>query len=160
MPAASRYRRIVAAVDFSEPSRHALQRALELAKRLGSAVDVVHVTSEIRPAVPFSRLNRGMVAQLQEEELELAEGELEGFVPKIPGVRIRRQVLMGLPSVQVLAYAARVGADLIVLANHGRTLGEKLLLGSVADRVLRKAKVPVLLVPAPPRGRKRAASRR
>ncbi len=163
MPAVARYRLIVAGVDFSEPSRQAMMRALDLGKRLRCPVDVIHVAQEIRPAVPFSRLNRAIAAELQEDELEACEKQLERFVPKKAGVRVRRRVLMGLPNVELLAYATRARADLIVLANHGRTIGERLLLGSVADRVLRKARVPVLLVPGAakhPRRKSSAARRR
>ncbi len=156
MPAA-RYRVIVVGVDFSEPSRQAMHRALDLGRRLKARVDVIHVAHKIDPAVPFSRENRDVVAQLQQDEFDAARGELERFVPKAAGVTVRTHVLVGQPSRELLAYADQVRADLIVLSNRGLTLAEKLLIGSVADRVLRKAHTPILLVP--PAGRRKRSGR-
>ncbi len=153
MATAFRYRSILVGVDFSAPSRMALARARDLAERLGARLEVVHVVERLKPALPFSSKNRETVRGLQREIAERARERLTHFVGS-SGASVRTRVLTGVADRALLAYAERSRADLVVLANRGHSALEELLIGSTAERVLRHAQLPVLLVSAPPRDTK------
>lgn len=146
MAARLAYRTILVATDFSDPAHAALERGLDLARRLGAKVELVYVTPKLEPAVPFHRRNRRVVAELQAQQKQAAEEALAQLA-RVDGVKVRPRVLVGRPSEAILAHAKRIRADLVVLAKHGHTLTQRLLIGSVTERVLREASLPVLVVP-------------
>jgi nucleotide-binding universal stress UspA family protein len=142
----SEYRLILCPVDFSKPSQRALETALDLAARLGAELRVIHVYQ-----LPASALPEGVVETPADIEAVL-EGrltkELAAFVKpaSAQGVKITTGVCEGMPYVEIVEAADELGADLIVMGTHGRTGLAHLLLGSVAERVLRISNVPVLTV--------------
>jgi nucleotide-binding universal stress UspA family protein len=111
-----------------------------LAQRLGAELLVAHV-SEPLAIVPGSDLAAEEVAQT-ERELARVVGAL-----KREQVAARGVVVPGEPAAEIVALAEREHADLIVLGTHGRSGLAHVLLGSVAERVLRRARCPVLAVP-------------
>lgn len=143
-------RRILVPVDFSEPSRRALDYAAELARPLDAAIEVLHV-AEIPVFVPCASLpeagasDQSLVAVVRES----AEALLATFVGEATerGVPVRASRLeLGAPA-HVITEVARSGDyDLIVMGTHGRTGLSHALLGSVAERVVRQAPCPVLSV--------------
>ncbi|WP_396625909.1 universal stress protein [Luteitalea sp.] len=144
------FRTIVAAIDFSETSDDALRVACELAATHGSALHLLHVIPDARqqawsveaPGLDFSALQQESIA---DAERMLAARTL----PVTVGIpQIVRTVVAGLPAAREIAqYAASHGADLIVVGTHGYGPVRRLVLGSVADRVVRLAPCPVLTVP-------------
>ncbi len=145
------WRRILVPVDFSEDSRQALASAAELAGRYGARVDVVHVFSSpavvgdvVSPAFGGARLSDYMRGE--------AEAQLRRFIADISGLESlvgEVRVLAGDASDRILKVAEESDPDLIVMGTRGRTGLKHVLLGSVAERVLRHAHRPVLVVPAP-----------
>lgn len=144
------FRTIVAAIDFSETSDDALRVACELATSHGSELHLLHVIPDARqqawsveaPGLDFSAL--------QQESLADAERMLAARTLPVPtqASAVIRKVLTGLPAAHEIAqYAATHGADLIVVGTHGYGPVRRLVLGSVADRVIRLAPCPVLTVP-------------
>jgi nucleotide-binding universal stress UspA family protein len=142
----SRYR-IVVGVDLSETGDHAVQHAVLLAKQLaGSELHVSHVIAP--PANPAQRLAeisselRGKVDTLRERITALC-------APASPAEQFRVEcvfhVRIGEPAAALHQVAVDIDADLIVVGTHGRTGVEKLLLGSVAESLVRTAHVPVLV---------------
>jgi nucleotide-binding universal stress UspA family protein len=146
MPSAAQ-RRILVAVDFSPASTRAVREAARMAGS-GDELVLVHVARRLEPALPWSRANRRVVAKLARESQGDARAALTAIAERL-APRVRTHVAEGVAHEQILAEARRVGADLIVLGSRGHTLSERLLLGSTAERVIRKATVPVLVVPAP-----------
>ena len=138
---------VLVAVDFSEPSQNALDHALALAAPLGARIELLHVSEEIRPLFPFSARNRAAAERIELENAARAERCMRELLPGEPPVEIRTSVVSGRPSEAILRHAEHVNADLIVLASHGHGPLEQLALGSVAERVLRRSKLPVVLVP-------------
>jgi nucleotide-binding universal stress UspA family protein len=136
-------RTILIPVDFSIPSHVALRRGLELARRYGARVDVLYVYDP-----PWAR-NLAYIAppaHLTEELRYRAEGKLASDVASHHDgtLDVRTTVRVGDPYAEIVRYAGDVHADLIVMGTHSRhTLG-RLLLGSVAQKVLRRAPCPVL----------------
>ena len=144
----SNLRTIVIAIDFSPASKTVLARGLDLSTRLGAKAEVVTVTPKLQPALPFHRSNRRAVTKLQQEEVKGARKALAERVADCdPPVSAR--VRIGVAHKEILAHAKEKGAGLIVIGKRGQNLGESLLIGSTADRVLRKASVPVVVVPTP-----------
>jgi nucleotide-binding universal stress UspA family protein len=75
-------------------------------------------------------------------------------VPSIPGVNYERECLTGNPVVEIRKFAEGHNIDLIVMGSHGRTGLSRLLMGSIAEGVMRKARCPVLIVKQPHKERK------
>ena len=138
--------KILAPLDFSPCSDRALQQALELARRTGAVLhtlfaEVLHgdpFGTPTQPATPAAKL-RARIKQLIEEEVPL------GYDPA--SVQMQHTVVRGLaPGPAILEYAEDKNIDLIVMGTHGRRGVRHLLLGSVAEEVVRLAPCPVLTV--------------
>ena len=142
-------KRILCPVDFSDHSRRALDHAFAIAKWYGSSVTVMHVF----PLVAVAPYGAGpgvfeplILAPVDRREL-LSQVERFATAESAPGVPIDCRVQEGNAAPEILALASEIGADLIVIGTHGRSGFERFLLGSVAEKVLRKAACPVLTVP-------------
>jgi len=159
------FREILVPHDFSEPANYALGVAADLAARHGGGLLVLHVLAPFYTGVGFP--SREEIAWVPPPELLASlRKRLEELVAKRVGgrggPRVRCRVVMGDP-LQCIVDAAR-GVDAIVMATTGRTGLAHLLVGSVAEKVVRHAPVPVLTVRAPARraktGRPARAKRR
>jgi nucleotide-binding universal stress UspA family protein len=159
----SELKRILCPVDFSDFSRRALDHALGVARCYRATVTALHVVplipvtvpgpyyfgSETPPPMTLPPVDRVAVAA-QLERLVAAE--------HVPGVNVEVLVEEGASAYrEILAQADRLRSDLIVIGTHGRSGFERLFLGSTAEKVLRKARCPVMTVPpqapdAMPRG--------
>jgi nucleotide-binding universal stress UspA family protein len=141
-------RDILCPVDGSEPSAQAGAQAIAFAQWSGARVTALHVSPPLGVADP-SRL--AMVVDRPRDETDLVmRGWMESqFRPRASatGVRLNLTVTPGAPAQEILALAARLPADLIVMGTHGASGFEHLMLGSVAEKVLRRAPCPVLTVP-------------
>jgi nucleotide-binding universal stress UspA family protein len=151
-------KRILCPTDFSEFSQHALEQAVALARWYGSGITALHVF--MAPVTMTGVAAYEGPAMLDRAPFSASHGadraeELERFVAPVAaaGVPIAREVAEGAIVDEIVTHARALPADLIVMGTHGRSGFERLLLGSVAERVLRKAPCPVLTVP-----RKAAAS--
>jgi nucleotide-binding universal stress UspA family protein len=133
--------KILFATDFSPTSQEVLAVASALAKSSGAELIIAHC--EIPPAVYGGA---EMVAHLGELNDKLAREQLEQVVPPDPSLRVRRELLTGDPAKEIVDLADREKADLIVVGSHGRTGLERLLMGSVAESIVRHAQCPVLTV--------------
>ncbi len=143
------YDRIVSAYDFSPHAVHALSVAEGLAKKLGAELHVVHVVPEPRLAYPTLELGSfappPVPESVREDALETL-GEETAHLRR-GGVVVELHVLEGSAVDVVLAdFIREIGADLLVMGTHGRTGLAHLLMGSVAERTLRRAPCPVLTV--------------
>lgn len=132
--------RIVCPVDFSPASAKALETAIEYARAFKSEVHAIHVYQLSAYASPSSDLARDLEAQVR--------AELDKFVGgfQTHGVPIKTGLRMGVPYVEIVDAARDARAELIVMGTTGKTGIQHLLLGSVAERVVRTAEVPVLSV--------------
>lgn len=140
---------ILVGTDFSEGSDAALDAALTLAKRFDARISVVHVHD---PMVLLPAPGDGERASLDrlvnvERDLKAALGRLkEERLADVPGAEVEL-IVRSSPPQAMREHAERVGADLIVVSTHGRTGLKHLLIGSVAERTVRLARCPVLVVP-------------
>jgi len=137
-------RRILVPVDFSDPSRQALHSAVALARRFGSRLAVAHVTRRNRPDSDSAA--EQSVTPPDPRRADRAK-LMEFIGPDLPGDHPpTRLVADGVPFAEIAKAAKTWRADLIVLATHGYTGLKHFLLGSTAERVVRHAPCPVLVV--------------
>jgi nucleotide-binding universal stress UspA family protein len=143
---------LLVATDFSAAARHGLVKAAELAKDTGAKVTVCHVLDP-SPLVP-SALRGGAAAQLQmgqELERTIHEALTEVLRTYFDGVENAKTALVVSSNAAegICRYAEKEDIDLIVVSTHGRTGLAHLLIGSVAEKVVRHAPCPVLTVRSP-----------
>jgi len=143
-------RRILFPTDFSEHAESAWPYALTFAQEFGAEVHLLHVV------VPPPRLAEAyavtfdpdrMVEVLTTEAAAQMDRQVEAA--KERGLVFHREVRIGADAREILDYATKHEMDLIVMATHGRTGLAHVLLGSVAEKVVRKAPCPVLTIKPP-----------
>ena len=142
--------RILCPTDFSECSARALERAIRLASWFEARVTVLHVSAPLPWPLPPDALTPHVAAPADVllAERERAERDLERFVAPLrqAGAAIETRLLDGDPARQIRAVADALPADLLVMGTHGRSGFEHLILGSVTEKMLRRASCPVLTV--------------
>jgi universal stress protein A len=142
--------RIVVPTDFSEGSEEAWALAQRIAEGVGSEIVLVHVFVEPptygEPSLPVSS-----AWQVIESSRKWVEEELEKWADaaRTKGISVRTLVREGSPYREIVDLATDELADLVAMGTHGRSGVSRLLLGSVADRVIRLAPCPVLTVRKP-----------
>jgi nucleotide-binding universal stress UspA family protein len=140
--------RILVATDFSEHGERAFQHAASLARLHGAALELLHAIFvpslwALEGGVPMSQALVEDLIRSAQEQLEQRAGPL-----RQEGLEVRCRVVEDLPAAAICAVARAERVDLIALGTHGRRGVSHVLLGSVAERVLRLAPCPVLTVRA------------
>lgn len=143
-------RRILVPSDFSLPAQKALRYGIEFAKRFEAEILLVHVVEPPAYAAAFSRGGPIEETDEQRRAYEWFDQQLRSQAKsEIPDtVKHRLLLLKGTASTEIAECAKREEADLIVMATAGRSGLKDVLLGSTAERVLRRAKCPVMTVHA------------
>ena len=140
-----RLKTILVPFDFSPCSKKAAQYALALAEQHSAAVTLLHAVAP----PPYTGGEFSFDATAVEQAIrDGAKNELAGFAKKNAreGVKLETAVRTGAPLSVITQFAQELPADLIVIATHGRTGLSHILLGSVAESVVRHAPCPVLVV--------------
>jgi nucleotide-binding universal stress UspA family protein len=143
------FRTIVVALDFSEMCVDLLDVALDLSRHYQGRIHLVHVVPDALD-MPWMPEASGMdCPELEQRYLEDARLRLAAFAMShdLGHVHVSTAVLAGEPSARIVDYAAAHGGNVIVVGSHGCTPVRRLLLGSTAERVLRQATCPVVVVP-------------
>ena len=143
------YKKILCPTDFSESSYEAIKTAGEIAFHFGSELCLLHVVSPV-PVVPMGG-GAAYNVPLYEQELESASKKsLEEIINQLEWkeLKVRLIVLRGNAADETVRIADEEHVDLIVIATHGRTGLDRLIFGSVAEKVIRLARCPVLTVAA------------
>lgn len=147
-----RIKQILCPIDFSEFSRHAYDRAVTVARIHDATVTVLHVfpLPTPVPAIPFGPEGPGpfVLHELDRDAVTAQMKKFLGLEGGTAGARTAFEVVEA-PTThrEILTQAERLSADLIVMGTHGRSGFQRLLLGSVTEKVLRTSPVPVLTVP-------------
>jgi len=143
-----RLAKLLVPTDFSEDSEQAARYAVELAKRFQAEIHCIHVVDIPADLLSTSAYymtgpSESFLDQIREE----SKKNLEAFAKKnLEGAPMRTAFLEGSPFVEIIRYARNQEIDLVVIATHGRTGLRHVLFGSVAEKVVRKAPCPVLVV--------------
>lgn len=135
---------ILVPTDFSEYSRQALGYAEMVAKTFDAKIVLIHVIDTVSYAVTESVQWTEVYARLEATIQPMLDGLIREAEKR--GVAAESKLTQGVPYDQIVKTAENVNADLVVMATHGRTGMPHVLLGSVAERVLRLARCPVLTV--------------
>jgi nucleotide-binding universal stress UspA family protein len=136
-----RITKILYPTDFSSYSNQAYFHAIALAENHGASLTVLFVQSP-EGSAPGA-------AGDETYSRSYWRNQLEQIRPTNTGIPVRHVILEGDPAEEIVRYGRDAGMDLIVMGTHGRTGVERLLLGSVAERVLRDASCSVLVVKLP-----------
>jgi universal stress protein A len=150
------FRSILVPVDYSEPSKGSVRYAAALAASVGATLHIVHVWD--RPTYATDAVlvrhqgkeHQSLAALIQDN----AEKDMSEFLASLalpPNVKLSHRLLSGDPAGTLLDELKRGQYDLVVVGTHGRTGLMHLLLGSVAEKLVRLSPIPVLTVP--PAGR-------
>jgi nucleotide-binding universal stress UspA family protein len=129
--------------DFSDQSANAFRLACALARDYGAHLVLLHVT--VRPVVAFGE---GVFPGDLEDYRREGNEKLDRLDPG-PSVRVTRRLEDGDPVGDILRVAEEIHCDLIIMGTHGRTGLARLLMGSVAEQIVRKAPCPVVTVKTP-----------
>jgi nucleotide-binding universal stress UspA family protein len=148
------WKKICCPIDFSDASRAAMEVAGDLARRFGARLILLHAY----PIPGYTFPDGSIVAspRMMQELADQAERHLQQWraeAEKLGVAGVETAKAIGEPAAEVVAYAKEQGVDLLVVGTHGRTGIEHALMGSVAERVVRRAGCPVLTVH--PQGRAR-----
>ena len=146
----SMFQKILVPVDFSPYASYALRTAAELARRFNGSLTILHVHDALPLAFPddLQPISKEQQAQLRARiDKELAALSVRAGTAGASGVETL--VAEASPAEEIAHCAERGGFGLIVIGTHGRRGFQRLLLGSVAERVVRLAPCPVLTVRAP-----------
>ncbi len=138
------FQNILVPLDFSDGSSAILQTALNVLGE-GGALQLLHVV-EWMPAVTAGTFGIYPHRKDIEKIKELSQAKLQESVRANPDEDLRVHVKEGKPATVILEMVGALSPDLIVMGSHGRSKLDHLLLGSVAERVIRKAPCPVLTV--------------
>jgi universal stress protein A len=142
-------KKILAPIDFSEPSMKALAAAWELAKEVDA--QELHLIHVVLPhhllgieALPVSSREiareASMIEQAEEELLRIKKAELEN------SKKVITATVVGSPAIKLGDYAREQGIDLIVMSTHGRTSEDSVLVGGTTEKVIRHASCAVLVI--------------
>jgi len=142
-------RQILCPLDFSDVSRHALDQARAIARQYASTLTLLHVCPLMPAAAAAPGLPLTPVPMPTPGDLHAVRESMQRFAETEVGTGIPMQFEIGEGDAasEILDRAASMPSDLIVMGTHGRSGFERLVLGSVTERVIHKAKCPVLTVP-------------
>ncbi len=155
------YNKILFATDLSASASTVLRHVVAMARAHQASVEIVHVLPDVDQAMinyVATIMGEGKLGHIEKEHRDEVAGELSRKLRQFAREELadhpedleridRIEVLHGPPAPVVLAEAKRCGADLIVIGSHGKGRLEYAFLGSVAQRIVRKADTPVLLIP-------------
>lgn len=139
---------ILVPVDYSESGDAAMAYAVSLAREYGAELHLVHVYEQ-----PFAYVDAGfsgtpMPTEIPPADLKEEEARLDRVTPA-KDVKFRRKFIVGAPADDLVDYAKENAIDLVVMGTHGRTGLTRLLMGSVAEGVVRRSPCPVLTIKQP-----------
>ena len=147
--------KILAPTDLSELSEAGVRYALNLAKAVGAEVTVYNVVSS-EELMRYGERMRGKIvgdpgvtppaSVLEKYQVALGAFLEHHFSDVMPGVKVHEKVEIGTPEINIVEQAKKEGSDLIVISTHGRSGLTHILLGSVTEKVVRRAPCPVLSI--------------
>lgn len=138
------FKKILVSTDFSSCSEAALTMATALARDSGATLLIVHVEE-----IPLATGSAEFLYSVPEPNTQELKRLLADVKPRDPRVAFEHHLLAGDPAEAIIRTAEQEGVDIIVIGTHGRTGLTRLLMGSVAEAIVRRATCPVLTVKQP-----------
>lgn len=148
-------KKILVPTDFSDNSDRAFHIALSIASKYQSRIFLLHViNSLIQQSVADYGIDQNIVDRVANESIVFSNEKLQEKIDKnhnVGNVKVISDVRRGQPYEEILKEASERKIDLVVIASNGKTSLKKYVMGSVAEKVMKEAKCPVLLVQNPER---------
>ncbi|MBR3664580.1 MAG: universal stress protein [Desulfovibrio sp.] len=139
-------KKILCAVDLSEHSKQVAEYAATLAEKLNASVLVVYTAPSLSQYVGF-HVPPNTIENFVGEIVTGAEQSMQSFVAEnFKGIDAKGQVLIGYAAEEILNRANEEQADMIIMGTHGRKGIDRILFGSVAEKVVKNARIPVLTI--------------
>lgn len=139
-------KKIMCAVDFSEQSRHVAEYTATLAKALGAEIICVYVAPSLSQYVGF-KVPASSIDEFVGEIVSGAENTMSQFLDEnFAGVSAAGRVLTGYAAEEILDLAGQENVDMVVMGTHGRKGIDRMLFGSVAEKIVKSAKCPVMTI--------------
>jgi universal stress protein A len=140
---------ILVPTDFSDYSDKALEQAIDIAKQYKSKIHLVHVIGVIQQCVVDYCLDAETLSELKDRTIKTAQMMAQDQLAKFPDAKlidVEINVRQGIPYDEIIKYQIEKKIELIVIASHGKTGLLHYVMGSVTDKVIRTAKIPILLI--------------
>jgi nucleotide-binding universal stress UspA family protein len=152
-------KRVLYATDLSENSTYAFRYAVNTAEKHDAEIIILHVVDEVSPSVhafiamslpdrDMKRIKSEAVKETNTRLDKFCKTELRGNPECLKRIRTV-EVLEGYPAEEILRVAGEQECDVIIMGTHGKGLLTHTFLGSVAERVLRRSRKPVFIIPLP-----------
>ena len=142
-------KQILVPTDFSGYSDKALENAIDIAKKENATIEILHVIDIVQTCSVDYCFDQQTLDQIEENSTSASKEQIAKQIDRIPGaksVSITTVIRKGTPYEEILKEEVEKKIDLIIIASHGKTGLMHYLIGSVAGKVIKGAKCPVLLV--------------
>ncbi|HWR24975.1 MAG TPA: universal stress protein [Methanosarcina sp.] len=139
------YRNIVIATDGSENTQTAVSYGIEIARLSGATVYALHVIDTHHIISEGWTVGKKTIREMMKADGEKMVSEIRE-IGEVSGVKVKEVLLYGHPSEEIINFAENNSIDLIVMGTLGKTGLDRFLIGSVAGKVVRGSKVPVMVV--------------
>ena len=141
------FQKILMPLDFSEYTDEIVNVAVQLAKKFGSTLHLLHVIPNMDYFTPYeSFLSAESLVKIQRDIEKEVEKDMDAIAKKIADVPTKKVIHTGVAFVEIVDYVRTEKIDLVVMGTHGRGGLEHILLGSVAEKVVRRTPCPVLTI--------------
>lgn len=141
-------KKILCAVDLSEHSHKVAEYAITLAKALGAEITVLYTAPSLSQYVGF-HVPPSSIENFVGEIVTGAEQSMDEFIAEAftdPDVKVKGVILSGYAAQEIIGYATTNNMDIIVMGTHGRTGIDRILFGSIAEKIVKTATMPVMTV--------------
>ncbi len=140
------FQRILVPTDLSDNSKAAFQLGIAMAREMKARLDVLHVIDlrEVQVSPYLEPWHVSLEKELVDQRLAQFRAFCQAF--DMEGVEVAQHHRSGIPFIEIVRFSREISADLIVMGTHGRTGIAHILIGSVAEKVVRKAQCPVMTV--------------
>ena len=141
-------KKILCAVDLSEHSRMVAEYAVTLAKAFDAEITILYTAPSLSQYVGF-HVPPSSIENFVGEIVTGAEQSMDEFISEVftdPSVKVEGKILSGYAAQEIIGYSNTNDIDIIVMGTHGRTGIDRMLFGSVAEKVVKTATVPVMTI--------------
>jgi len=147
----SLYKNILVMTDFSKDSDNAVKSACIMAKHLDAKLHILHVIHDESRISTYisSKVYESIRKRIDEETEELFE-KMDERIPEIVGVDYKKILRRGVPSEECLLEVDKGNYDLVVIGSHGRSGLKKFVMGSTAEKILKRSPISVHVTKIPP----------
>ncbi|HVN95301.1 MAG TPA: universal stress protein [Syntrophorhabdaceae bacterium] len=140
------FKKVLCAVDFSEFTDQIVGYAVNIAKKFDAALHMIHVIPNLTYYTPYeSFLTPENLVAVEKNMEKGVDKDFDKIIKKID-IPVKKTVRTGITFVEIIDYVKAESIDLIVMGTHGRSGIEHILIGSVAEKVVRKSPCPVLTI--------------